>query len=218
MQSLQTAYGSDGIRHHQEPPPLDSDSGYDRPRWRRRRLPQVTLIENWELYVHKDYNCRLPLCCYVTGIQEGCTHNIYPCFTARLNEASLSVLSEVQKELAKKSKCVFTLVGHSGFGHCICHCIRVRPWLGCRGPGEPEEPQRVVEGQASLRLRGRVRASITLWGSEPRSLWVLQSYDSILDFFRPNSKKIAVTLQAYERGRYIYLYIYVCVCMYSDSY
>ena len=39
----------------------------------------MTRIKNWHLYVHKDYEGRLPLCCYVTGLQEGGPHDFYPC-------------------------------------------------------------------------------------------------------------------------------------------
>ena len=58
-----------------------SDSVDDRPRRRRRRSQPLTCIKNGLLYVHKDYEGRLPLCCYVTGLQEGGPHDYYPCYT-----------------------------------------------------------------------------------------------------------------------------------------
>ena len=64
----------------------DSDSEYGRPRQRRRRSPPVTRIKNApaELYyAHKDYDGRLPLCYYATGIHEGCPHDGYACFNMR---------------------------------------------------------------------------------------------------------------------------------------
>ena len=36
--------------------------------------------------MHKDYEGRLPLCCYVTGLQEGGSHDYYPC---RYTEADI---------------------------------------------------------------------------------------------------------------------------------
>jgi hypothetical protein len=60
----------------------DVDSGEEHRRHRRRRRSQpVTRIKNGQLYVHNDYTGRLPLCCYVTGLQEGGPHDYYPCYT-----------------------------------------------------------------------------------------------------------------------------------------
>ena len=59
----------------------DADSVDERRRRRRRPSQPVTRIKNGNLYVHKDYTGRLPLCCYVTGLQEGGPHDYYPCYT-----------------------------------------------------------------------------------------------------------------------------------------
>ena len=59
----------------------DSEREDERPRRRRRQSQPLTLIKDGELYVHKDYTGRLPLCCYVTGLQEGGQHDYYPCYT-----------------------------------------------------------------------------------------------------------------------------------------
>ena len=36
-----------------------------------------------DLYVHNNYEGWLPLCCYATGLQEGTSHDFYPCYTKR---------------------------------------------------------------------------------------------------------------------------------------
>jgi len=94
LRAVQAARESDGPSPYPTPPaapPKDqyvseseqyaSDSEYDRPRRRRRRSQPLTRIKNGHLYVHKDYEGRLPLCCYVTGLQEGGPHDFYPCYT-----------------------------------------------------------------------------------------------------------------------------------------
>ena len=45
--------------------------------------PPLTRIKNRDLYVHKDYEGRLPLCCYVTGPNEGGPHDFYPSYTKK---------------------------------------------------------------------------------------------------------------------------------------
>ena len=59
----------------------DSDSEYSNPR--RGRTPPATLFRNAELFVHKDYDDRLPLCYYATGLNEGGPHDVYMCFDNR---------------------------------------------------------------------------------------------------------------------------------------
>ena len=54
----------------------------DCPCQRRRRSPPLTCIKNGDLYVHKDYEGRLHLCCYVTGLNEGGPPDFYPCYTS----------------------------------------------------------------------------------------------------------------------------------------
>ena len=58
----------------------DSDSEYGRPRRRRQRSPPLALLKNGQLFVHKDYEGRLPLCYYATGLQEGDPDDVYVCF------------------------------------------------------------------------------------------------------------------------------------------
>ena len=88
---LQAAYASDGP--YPTPPAApckdqyisdsDSDSEYGRPHRRRRRSPPVTRIKHGVLHVHKDYEGRLPLCYYDTGLREGWQHDGYACFNMR---------------------------------------------------------------------------------------------------------------------------------------
>ena len=82
---------SDGPSSYPTPPAaprkdqyvLDSDSEHGRLcRHSRRSLP-VTRIKNAELYMHKDYEGRLRLCYYATGLQEGGPHDGYACFNMR---------------------------------------------------------------------------------------------------------------------------------------
>ena len=61
----------------------DSDSDYCRPRRRRRRSLPVTRIKHGVLHVHKDYEGRLPLCYYDTGLREGGPDDGYACFDLR---------------------------------------------------------------------------------------------------------------------------------------
>jgi hypothetical protein len=61
----------------------DSDSEYGRPRRRRRRSPPITRVQDGVLYVHKDYEGRLPLCYYDTGLREYGTDDGYACFDMR---------------------------------------------------------------------------------------------------------------------------------------
>ena len=93
LRAVQAAYASDGPSPYPTPPGTlhkdqyisDSDSEYGRdcPRRRRRRSPPLTRIKNGDLYVHKDYEGRFPLCCYVTRLNEGGPHDFYPCYTKR---------------------------------------------------------------------------------------------------------------------------------------
>ena len=41
------------------------------------------LIKHRVLHVHKDYEGRLPLCYYDTGLPEGGQHDSYACFSMR---------------------------------------------------------------------------------------------------------------------------------------
>ena len=50
---------------------------------RRRQSAQAALFRNGELFVHKDYEDRLPLCNYATGLNEGGPHDVYMCFDNR---------------------------------------------------------------------------------------------------------------------------------------
>ena len=61
----------------------DSESEYSSTRQHSRRLPQATLFRNGQLLVHKDYDDRLPLCYYATGLNEGGPHDVYMCFDER---------------------------------------------------------------------------------------------------------------------------------------
>ena len=83
---VQAAYESDGPSSNptlSSAPRKDqyvSQSEYGHPRRRRRRSLPVTRIKNVELYLHKGYEGRLPLCYYATGLQEGGPHDGYACF------------------------------------------------------------------------------------------------------------------------------------------
>jgi len=97
LRAVQAAHESDGQTPPAAPPKnqyvsdadseddsqyvSDADSVDERRRRRRRPSQPVTRIKNGNLYVHKDYTGRLPLCCYVTGLQEGGPHDYYPCYT-----------------------------------------------------------------------------------------------------------------------------------------
>ena len=62
----------------------DSDSEYGRPRRRRlRRSSPMTRVQDGELYVHKNFEGRLPLCYYDTGLQEYGPDDGYACFDMR---------------------------------------------------------------------------------------------------------------------------------------
>ena len=74
LRAVQAVYASDGPSPFPTPPGAprkdqyisDSDLEYGRdcPRLRCRRSPPLTRIKNGDLYVQKDYEGRLPLCCY----------------------------------------------------------------------------------------------------------------------------------------------------------
>ena len=90
LRDVQAAYESDGPSSYPTPRKdqyvSDSDSEHGRPRRRRRRSPPATRIKNAVLYVHKDYDGRLPLCYYATGLQEGGlheSHDGHACFNMR---------------------------------------------------------------------------------------------------------------------------------------
>ena len=76
LRDVQAAYASDGPPPYPTPPGAPrkdqhvsiSENGRDRPR--RRRSQPLTRIKNGNLYVHKDYAGRLPLCCNVTGLMS----------------------------------------------------------------------------------------------------------------------------------------------------
>ena len=57
--------------------------GLSRQRRRRRRSPPATRIKHGVLHVHKDYEGRLPLCYYDTGLREGGPDDGYACFDLR---------------------------------------------------------------------------------------------------------------------------------------
>ena len=57
--------------------------GLGRQRRRRRRSPPATRIKHGVLHVHKDYEGRLPLCYYDTGLREGGPDDGYACFNLR---------------------------------------------------------------------------------------------------------------------------------------
>ena len=98
LRNVQTAYSSDGpaavspLTRNAEPSlnptrPVaprkdqyvpDSEDGR-----RRRRSPQAMLFKDGQLLVHKDYEGRLPLCYYSTGLQGGGPHDVYACFDKR---------------------------------------------------------------------------------------------------------------------------------------
>ena len=61
----------------------ESDSDYGRQRRRRQRSPPATRIKHGVLHVHKDYEGRLPLCYYDTGLREGGPDDGYACFDLR---------------------------------------------------------------------------------------------------------------------------------------
>jgi len=61
----------------------DSESEFELPRRRRRRSPPAALLRNGQLFVHKEYEGRLPLCYYATGLHEGGSHDVYMCYDAR---------------------------------------------------------------------------------------------------------------------------------------
>ena len=89
LRSVGAACESDGPSPYPTPPAAprkdqyvpESDSEYDRRRRRSRRSQPMTRIKDGELYVRKDYEGRLPLCCYVTGLQEDGPDDFYPCYT-----------------------------------------------------------------------------------------------------------------------------------------
>ena len=45
--------------------------------------PPSALFRNGKLYVHKDYEGRIPLCHYATGLPAGHPHDFYVCFSER---------------------------------------------------------------------------------------------------------------------------------------
>ena len=89
--NVQSGYTPDDLSPYPTPPAAprkdqyvsDSDSEYGRPRRRRQRSPPLALLKNGQLFVHKDYENRLPLCYYATGLQEGGPDDVYACFDKR---------------------------------------------------------------------------------------------------------------------------------------
>ena len=61
----------------------ESESECGRPRRRRRPSPPVTRILDGVLHVRKDYEGRLPLCYYDTGLRGYGPDDGYACFNMR---------------------------------------------------------------------------------------------------------------------------------------
>ena len=91
LRNVKSGYTPDDLSPYPTPPAAprkdqyvsDSDSEYGRPRRRRQRSPPLALLKNGQLFVRKDYEGRLPLCYYATGLQEGGPDDVYACFDKR---------------------------------------------------------------------------------------------------------------------------------------
>ena len=100
---------------------MDSDTEYGRSCQTLRRSPPVTRIKNGKLYVHKDYEGRLPLCYYATGLQEGGPHDGYTCFNMRdiLWARQVRFRIEPNRELINKMQALFARVLPSEMAGCV---------------------------------------------------------------------------------------------------
>ena len=69
--------------------------------------PPSALFRNGELYVHKDYKGRFPLCHYATGLPAGHPHDFDVCFSERDNLWARSVRFHIERlQIALRARCL----------------------------------------------------------------------------------------------------------------